>query len=293
MKKNLLILAIGIAATVILTILIPKVSKYLQTDLQQSIHNLSVFQPDQSEIVSSSVTSSTDKASRSLIATGGTMTGDFIPDPINTVYDFYDALNKQNCENAVLIRPDYNIKYCYETEKVPFETKYEKDPDSEYGTEKTKQDGKDGEINRKYLLTYWQEETIDKQLIDTQKVEPTDEIILKGSKIVWRLLEGTENGRLKYWHKMRVWATKYDANCYGCTGRTYSGTEVKKGVCATDPKVIPLGTNFYVEGYGLCRAEDIGGAIKGNKVDLGFVDASKGNWGAAYTNVYLLTNAPE
>lgn len=187
----------------------------------------------------------------------------------------------------------FEQKEIIETESVPFITKYEKDPESEYGTEKTKQEGKDGEINRKFLLTYWQEETIDKQLIDTKKIEPIDEIILKGSKIVWRLLEGTENGRLKYWYKMRVWATKYDANCYGCTGRTYSGTEVKKGVCATDPKVIPLGTNFYVEGYGLCRAEDIGGAIKGNKVDLGFVDASKGNWGAAYTNVYLLTNAPE
>jgi 3D (Asp-Asp-Asp) domain-containing protein len=187
----------------------------------------------------------------------------------------------------------FEQKELTETEEVPFETKYEKDPDSEYGTEKTKQEGKDGKIIRKYLLTYWQEETIDKQLINTQKTEPTVKIILKGSKIVWRLLEGTENGRLKYWYKMRVWATKYDANCYGCTGRTYSGTEVKKGVCATDPKVIPLGTNFYVEGYGLCRAEDIGGAIKGNKLDLGFVDASKGNWGSAYTNVYLLTNAPE
>ena len=43
----------------------------------------------------------------------------------------------------------------------------------------------------------------------------------------------------------------------------------------------------------MCRAEDIGGAIKGNKIDLGFVDASKGNWGAAYTDIYLLTSAPE
>ena len=99
-------------------------------------------------------------------------------------------------------------------------------------------------------------------------------------------------GGIWYWHKLRVWATKYDANCEGCLGRTYSGTEVKKGVCATDPNVIPLGTNFYVDRYGLCRAEDIGGAIKGNDVDLGFVDASKAAWGAEYTDVYLISNSP-
>jgi len=53
-----------------------------------------------------------------------------------------------------------------------------------------------------------------------------------------------------------------------------------------------LGTNFYVEGYGLCRSEDIGGAIKGNKVDLGFEDVRNGFWSARYTDVYLLTNSP-
>jgi 3D (Asp-Asp-Asp) domain-containing protein len=93
-----------------------------------------------------------------------------------------------------------------------------------------------------------------------------------------------------------VFATKYDGDCYGCSGRTYSGTSVAQGVCATDPKVIALGTNFYVEdvpGYGACRAEDIGGAIKGNRIDLGYENAENHLWGAGYTDVYLLTNAPE
>jgi 3D (Asp-Asp-Asp) domain-containing protein len=196
-------------------------------------------------------------------------------------------------QTVVKTQTAFDQKEITEEEQIQYDTKYEKDPESEYGTEKVKQPGEYGRKIHHYLLTYWQEETIDKQLIKTDTTPPVDEIIVKGTKIIWRMLEGTEYGRIKYWRKMHVWATKYDANCIGCTGRTYSGTQVKQGVCATDPKVIPLGTNFYVKGYGLCRAEDIGGAIKGNKIDLGFVDASKGNWGAAYTDIYLLTNAPE
>ncbi len=186
----------------------------------------------------------------------------------------------------------FEQKTITEEETIPFETKYENDKDIEYGVEKTKQEGVVGVKTSYYLITYWLDDIIDKEFQKSEIKEPIDEIITKGTKIVWKMLEGTEYGRLKYWRKMHVWATKYDANCVGCTGRTYSGTEVKQGVCATDPKVIKLGTNFYVPGYGICRAEDIGGAIKGNKIDLGYVDASKGAWRTGYVDIYLLTNEP-
>ena len=42
------------------------------------------------------------------------------------------------------------------------------------------------------------------------------------------------------------------------------------GMVAVDPKVIPLGTKIYVEGYGIAIAGDTGGAIKGNIIDLFF-----------------------
>ncbi|MBI2414289.1 3D domain-containing protein [candidate division WWE3 bacterium] len=144
-----------------------------------------------------------------------------------------------------------------------------------------------------YKVTFWIDDEIDRQLIKTGVEEPVEEKIAKGTKIVWREYKTSDVGGVWYWQKIKVWATKYDGNCYGCSGRTFSGTSVVKGVCATDPKTIKLGTNFYVDGYGICRAEDIGGAIKGNKIDLGFEDASKGNWGAAWTYVYLLSNSPE
>lgn len=51
-------------------------------------------------------------------------------------------------------------------------------------------------------------------------------------------------------------------------GITKSGTQVSRGTIAVDPRVIPLGTKVYVEGYGHAECLDIGGAIKGNKIDL-------------------------
>jgi 3D (Asp-Asp-Asp) domain-containing protein len=178
-------------------------------------------------------------------------------------------------------------------EEIPYETEYKDDNDTEYGTEKVLEAGKNGTRTLTYLITSWGDEEIDRQLTDTKIDEPKSEVIAKGTKIVWRELDTPDAGGVWYWYKFEVWATKYDANCVGCTGRTYSGTEVVKGVCATDPRVIKLGTNFYVEGYGLCRAEDIGGAIKGDKIDLGYEDASKGAWRTGYTTVYLITNAPD
>ncbi len=59
-------------------------------------------------------------------------------------------------------------------------------------------------------------------------------------------------------------ATKY----YGVNGRTYSGLRGTYGIVAVDPRVIPLGTRLFIDGYGYAVAADTGGAIKGNRIDL-------------------------
>jgi resuscitation-promoting factor RpfB len=53
-------------------------------------------------------------------------------------------------------------------------------------------------------------------------------------------------------------------------GRTCNGKRAGYGVIAVDPKVIPLGAKLFVPGYGYGVAADVGGAIKGNRIDLGF-----------------------
>ena len=54
-------------------------------------------------------------------------------------------------------------------------------------------------------------------------------------------------------------------------GITASGTKVQANrTIAVDPKMIPLGSKVHIEGYGDYIAEDRGGAIKGNKIDMFF-----------------------
>ncbi|MGE5573278.1 MAG: 3D domain-containing protein [Bacteroidota bacterium] len=76
---------------------------------------------------------------------------------------------------------------------------------------------------------------------------------------------------------IRVTATAYDS-CPICTGKTKDHPAfgvTSSGVPATpdrtiavDPQVIPIGSWVYVEGLGVYRAEDTGGAIRGNRIDI-------------------------
>ncbi|PEW07101.1 enterotoxin [Bacillus cereus] len=58
---------------------------------------------------------------------------------------------------------------------------------------------------------------------------------------------------------------------------------------AVDPKVIPLGSKVWVEGYGEAIAGDTGGAIKGNRIDvlLGS-DSAAQKWGRKTVKVKIL-----
>jgi len=175
------------------------------------------------------------------------------------------------------------------TKKIPFKIEYRDDPDEEWGKEILLHEGRNGKITKTYSVTYWEGKEVSRKLVKIKTEAAQNRIISRGTKIIWR--EVPDKG-YKYWAKLHVWATSYDGHCAGCRGLTYSGTPVRQGVCAVDPRLIPLGTNFYVPGYGICRAEDIGGAIKGYKIDLGFEDIKRGFWSARYTDIYLLTNAP-
>jgi 3D (Asp-Asp-Asp) domain-containing protein len=55
--------------------------------------------------------------------------------------------------------------------------------------------------------------------------------------------------------------------------------------------VIPLYTRLYIEGYGPAIAGDIGGAIKGHKIDLCFDTLSEAlDWGRRPATVYILAD---
>jgi len=84
-------------------------------------------------------------------------------------------------------------------------------------------------------------------------------------------------------------ATAYTANCYGCSGITATGHRAGHGIVAVDPRYISLGTRLYIPGYGYAVAGDTGGAIRGNRIDLGFNSESDAvQFGRRTVTVYQL-----
>lgn len=85
---------------------------------------------------------------------------------------------------------------------------------------------------------------------------------------------------------MDVVASAYTASAEengGYAGKDYYGNPLQVGTIAVDPKMIPLGSTVYVTGYNfdglpvggmMGKATDIGGSIKGNRIDI-FVPSSR------------------
>ncbi|MED0992932.1 MULTISPECIES: cell wall-binding protein EntD [Bacillus] len=98
--------------------------------------------------------------------------------------------------------------------------------------------------------------------------------------------------------EITVEATAYTANpsengTYGGRVLTAMGHDLTANpnmkVIAVDPKVIPLGSKVWVEGYGEAIAGDTGGAIKGNRIDvLVGSDGSANSWGRKSVKVKVI-----
>ena len=79
---------------------------------------------------------------------------------------------------------------------------------------------------------------------------------------------------LTYTHSDTVRATAYTHTDKGCDTITATGTTVRWGTVAVDPRYIPYGTRMFIVAsdgsyiYGLATAEDCGGDIKGDRMDL-------------------------
>ncbi len=173
------------------------------------------------------------------------------------------------------------------TETILKKTIYQDDPETAAGEDKVLDEGEDGKKTTIIKITYADGEEYSREKVSSEETAPKDKIILRGTKIVWKTLD-TAEGEIRYWKKMRVYATHYDSHCPGCNEWTATGMRQGKGVIAVDPAVIPLRSKVYVPGYGPAVAGDTGGAIKGNIIDLGFEDAKTAGWSAKFIDIYLL-----
>lgn len=77
-------------------------------------------------------------------------------------------------------------------------------------------------------------------------------------------------------------------------GITASGAKVKENhTIAVDPDVIPLGSLVYIEGLGIRKAEDVGSAIKGKKIDVYIPDVEEALKFGVKKNVKVYVLGPD
>lgn len=129
--------------------------------------------------------------------------------------------------------------------------------------------------------TLYNGEPISSQIIQAEIIkEPVPAVMAQGTKVA-EMVE-TPQGALPYKYAITMEATAYDNSFVSCGkhpddpyyGITATGTKAGPGTVAIDPSIIPFGTKLYVEttddipSYGFATAEDTGGAIVGNRIDL-------------------------
>lgn len=174
------------------------------------------------------------------------------------------------------------------TAEIPYEVTYCEDPALDKGVEKVIVAGENGQKLCAAEVVYSNGvETGRTVLSETVIKEPVTQVVAVGTgegvaKAADSLYFGDgyialPTGEvLTYTHSQQFKATAYTAWIADVTGTTATGTKARVGAIAVDPKVIPYGTRMFIvtnDGqyvYGIATAEDCGGGVNGNHVDLFF-----------------------
>ncbi|PIJ98034.1 G5 and 3D domain-containing protein [Lysinibacillus sphaericus] len=204
--------------------------------------------------------------------------------------DLEDILTPRSTITVVRVEKDIDVV----KDTLDFAVEKRQDATLQKGREQVVNEGEKGTISRTYeivkengqvVATYLQSEKVLK--------EPKNKLIAVGTKTEEEEVRATtissvpsESIESDNKNEFYVIATAYTAYCKGCSGTTATGINLRSDsapwmkVIAVDPSVIKLGSKVWVEGYGLAVAEDTGGAIKGNKIDI-FVqsETEAKNWG--------------
>jgi 3D (Asp-Asp-Asp) domain-containing protein len=149
---------------------------------------------------------------------------------------------------------------------VPFTTRQRYTSNIGIGKKSVVTPGKNGERVVVYRDSFKDGKRTDRVKISERATKPQTQVVMVG-------VRGMTLASRGYFANKRVVemvATGYGPGENGRWGaQTASGLKPGFGVVAVDPRFIPLGTRLYVDGYGYCVAGDTGGAIKGNRIDLG------------------------
>ena len=200
---------------------------------------------------------------------------------------------------------------------LPYDTLRQADPDLLLGEEQVVQAGVQGAVSARSRVVTDPDGSLSITSMGTTVSQPVDEIVAYGTQVepvtqswlsvtddVLTHIDANADGsgtlttasgqELAYTQVLSCKATAYTTQRQSWK-KTATGTTARVGAIAVDPRVIPYGTRMFIVSadgsitYGVATAEDCGGLIQGNRVDLFFDTYDECiRFGVRTCDVYLL-----
>jgi len=177
-----------------------------------------------------------------------------------------------------------------EMRSIPAPVVYKDDAELPLGITQVAQDGRAGLARVTLQVVTENGRRVASKELNRQVVrEPEMRVVLKGTS--GRVTRGDREIQFK--KAFQMVATAYypgpDSTGPYANGYTSIGMKATYGVVAVDPNVIPLRSLLYIDGYGYAIAGDVGGAIKGNRIDLCYDTKQEAlDWGKRTVMVFLI-----
>lgn len=202
-------------------------------------------------------------------------------------------------------------------ELLPYDTLRQADPDLPLGEEQVVRAGVQGAVSARSRVVTDPDGSLSITSMGTTVSQPVDEIVAYGTQVepvaqswlsvtddVLTHIDANADGtgtlttasgqELAYTQVLSCKATAYTTQRQSWK-KTATGTTARVGAIAVDPRVIPYGTRMFIVSadgsitYGVATAEDCGGSIKGNRIDLFFDTYDECvSFGVRACDVYLL-----
>lgn len=190
-----------------------------------------------------------------------------------------------------------------ENENIDFEVTVKQNKELDKSVKKTVQEGQTGQKEITLKVIYENGQEVQRDII-SEKItkEPITKIIEEGTRESYvSISRGAEAEKTTAvtTNQTKAQSTSgktitMESTAYYTGNITATGTAPKRNpnglsTVAVDPRVIPLGSKVYIDGYGYAIAEDTGGAIKNNIIDV-FLNSKEEciNWGRRNVQVTIV-----
>jgi len=174
------------------------------------------------------------------------------------------------------------------TEKtpIPFKTREGFSGEMGVGERHVNKPGKEGEKAVTYRVYYKDGKPTERVKLSEKVTPPQEAVVVVGLRGMTLASRSSLGGR----RILELTATAYGPGGNGPWGmQTTMGIRPRFGIVAVDPRIIPLGTKLYVEGYGPALAADTGSAIKGMRIDLFYPsDRQASNYGRKKVRIMIM-----